>query len=132
MRAYAEPGDFTDPPPTGFIEQASALVELLTLRDVYEVDEDGYPVEPRLMQAFKRAVVAQVSYWITADVDPNVGLIGQAPEVTSQSTDGGSVSYTSLRSVEELKTALTTLCPAALAILRTERLTDGNGVPLLW
>lgn len=136
MRVYAETADLPSAVATAlgadaevYLQHASILVEDATLADYYEVDDDGYPTEDPIATAFREATVAQVSYWQRAKVNPVGGVLAQTPEVTSQSADGGSVSYGALRTSEALEAALSGLCPAAAAILRQARLTAGNAVP---
>lgn len=140
MRSYATEADLTtanvvvtpssDAPQ--YLQSASELVEDATIVDLYEVDDDGLPTDPEIIEAFKNATVAQIRFWVAAKVNPVGGVLAQSPEVSSQSTDGSSVSYGSLRTAEELEKATSSLCEQAQRILRLARLTDGNARPTLW
>jgi len=51
------------------LRRASIVIDGLTRTSVYEVDEDGYPTDVDVAEAFKDATCAQMSYWdITDDV----------------------------------------------------------------
>ncbi|PWC05406.1 hypothetical protein [Agromyces badenianii] len=51
------------------LRSASIEVEKLTRRAVYETDEDGYPTDPDIEDAFTEATCAIVEYWEETD-DP--------------------------------------------------------------
>lgn len=115
---------------SSYLGEASALVEEATVADRYTVDDEGYPSEDRVFDAFRDATVAQVAYWHAARVNPIGGVLAQTPDVTSQSAEGSAVSYGSMRNAAELASALG-LCDSARRILRLAQLTDGNAVPRL-
>lgn len=126
MRIYAEPDDlvpdWVSTPPANakaLIRAASIMVERATRLDRYDVDKDGYPTEPAVKAAFRDACLSQVALWHTAGLNPAGGVVGQAPQITSQSVPGGSVSYAQPLGAEQLGQAATTLSAEALNILRS-------------
>lgn len=124
MRTYATAADVkewtgnTDPVDPASIRTASALVEHATRLDRYDIDTDGYPTSATIAEAFREAVCEQVSTWAAARINVAAGAVGQAPRITSQSVDGGSVSYATPIGTAELGTAATTLSSGAALILR--------------
>lgn len=126
MRLYATPenlidDDWLDELPKNasrLIRSASTKVEAATLMARYNVDNAGLPTDPRIAAAFKDAVCQQVTLWANASLDPDKGTAGQTPHISSQSTGGGSVSYTGTQSVQELGQQATSLDPQTMDILR--------------
>lgn len=126
MRIYATAEDLTDewlgdtPTPRnlpGLLRNASILVEQATRLSRYKVDEQGYPTEPQVKEAFKNAVLNQIVVWAAAGIDPTKGMAGQKAQVSSQSVPGGSVSYAGVFSAQELGNIGQTLDPISLNIL---------------
>lgn len=108
------------------IRSASLMVESATRMDYYNVDDEGKPTDMRIIEAFKYATLAQVSFWDAAKLDPAKGATGQTPHITSQSVPGGSVSYGGTQSTQELGRAATSLCSEAVEYLRTAGLLRGH------
>lgn len=101
------------------IRQASLLVAKETRFDHYPTDPDtGAPVEQRHIDAFRDATCQQVASWKAAKINPLAGPTGQAPQVASQSVDGGSISYTGLPSTQDITRATEELCQASRLILQ--------------
>lgn len=80
MRVYAVPGDYDevaeDPWPADDaatlekrLRKASIEVEKLTRRARYDTDEDGFPTDPTISDAFTEATCAIAEYWTITD-DP--------------------------------------------------------------
>ena len=125
MRLYAQPSDLTpvwvDTEPANasrLIRDASGLVEDAALMARYNTDDDGYPTDPTVREAFRNAVCKQVAIWHAGNLDPDKGSTGQTPHLTGESAGSGSVSYSGAASTQELGIAATTLADGALAILR--------------
>lgn len=121
---YAEPADLV--PWLGSIPddahmqllQASLLVNKETRFDRYEADANRLPTAVTVRNAFRDATCQQVAFWKAAKINPLGGNLGQAPQVSSQSVDGGSVSYTNLPTAEDIKKATGELCEPARTILK--------------
>lgn len=125
MRPYATPEDLApewfDTPPEDaarFIRNAILYVNDATRLSHYPVDADGNPTDAKHIKAFRDAVCQQVVVWKGAGVDPDKGVGGQTPAISSQSAGGGSVSYTGTQSTQELGKIATTLCEQSRLILR--------------
>lgn len=121
-------GDWLDDLPLNagrLIRSASVLVSTATRLDVYDVTDDGLPSAPGTAAAFRDAVCQQVTEWAGAGIDPLKGGFGQAPKVSSQSVDGGSVGYTGYATVEQIAKAATSLSESARQILRNAGLASG-------
>ena len=108
MRVYATPGDYDevaeepwDTADTATLEKrlrsASIEVEKLTRRAVYETDDDGFPTDPDISDAFTEATCAIAEYWSPSGTDDPMGvdLIAGAVKIgsvslgtTSSSSDG--------------------------------------------
>lgn len=118
-------GDWLDVAPTNagrLIRSASVLVTAATRLDRYDTDDAGLPSAPSVADTFRDAVCQQVTEWVGAGIDPLKGGFGQAPRVSSQSVDGGSVGYTGYANVEQIAKAATSLSDSARQILRNEGL----------
>lgn len=71
QRLYAAQSDFTqwdegrlyETPSESILRRASGVVDGLTRHSVYEVDEDGYPTNADIADAFKEATCAQAAWW---------------------------------------------------------------------
>lgn len=132
MRVYAYPDelvpDWISPHPewmdtdphraTGMIQHASLMVEHATILARYDVDDEGYPTDQEVIDAFKNATCFQVAAWAAAGLDPRKGIHGQPLRITSQSAGGGSVSYEGVATNEDIDKLLTTLCAPAMMVLR--------------
>lgn len=138
MRLYATPGDIADwigletPPDNAqsLIRDASLLVESATRLDRYQTDIDGKPTEFNVAQAFRDATCAQVALWHANGMNPSKGFAGQTGQVQSQSVPGGSVSYAGALTATEMGAAVTSLCDAAIHILRNAGLGKGQAIYL--
>lgn len=134
MRVYAAVSDIADPPANvdveALLERASAMVDIACMFDRYHVDADGKPVDANVLQAFHDATVAQATFWIAAGINPAGGVLGQADRVSSQSAEGGSVSYATLRTAEAVEAAINELCEYARNILVLAGLM--RRVPTIW
>lgn len=134
MRIYAQPDDLSNDgwldsitqdswqdgipkKATAYLRDASQLVEKYTAFHWYDTDEQGYPTQPHVKDAFKNAVCKQVTVWVNAGLDPTKGEGGQTPQISNQSVPGGSVTYTGTKTVKELGESLTTLDPSVALIL---------------
>lgn len=109
---------------------ASLTIENATRLDVYAVDNEGYPTDPRIKEAFTNATLAQAAFWHGADIDPAKGAVGQQSRISSQSVPGGSVSYNAPVTTAELGAAAVTACQAAVNILRAAGLMRAHVRPL--
>jgi hypothetical protein len=85
----------------------------------------GKPSNPLYSQAMNDAVCQQVAFWVEAVINPDAGLAGLAPVVTTQTVPGGSVTYEVAMTQEWQQEAVEGLCEAAIVILRNAGLT-GN------
>ncbi|WP_052062015.1 hypothetical protein [Rhodococcoides fascians] len=122
---YAEPSDLTEEWLPSVPSNAAALIryasEMITEETTlarYAVDDDGMPTDPKVRKAFKRATLRQVVLWAKAKIDPEAGTVGQEPIITSQSAGGGSVSYATGITQQEVKAAVDTVCPGARRVLK--------------
>ncbi|CAB1035808.1 hypothetical protein AY551_01335 [Corynebacterium diphtheriae bv. gravis] len=124
MRIYATETNikqWIEEPPKNIralLRHASLMVEQATRLDVYTVDEDGYPTDTDIEDAFRDAVCSQIAMWTTSGLDPTKGYTGQKAQIASQSVPGGSVSYAGALTVEQLGVAANTLCDAAIMRLK--------------
>lgn len=57
---YAVPSD-------AVLRRASVEIDGLTLHSVYDVDEDGYPTDADITEAFRDATCAQAAWWDETD-----------------------------------------------------------------
>lgn len=95
QRQYATPTDFDTwdeddeyPTPTDSkLRRASGVIDGLTRLAVYDVDEDGYPTDAVVTEAFMNATCAQVAYWFETD-DPT-GALSQEGAVSIGSVSIG-------------------------------------------
>lgn len=62
------------------LRRASGVIDGLTRRSVFDADEEGYPTDSVISEAFKDATCAQVAYWEETD-DPT-GAISQEGNVS--------------------------------------------------
>ncbi len=101
------------------LRSASLLVENATRLATYDVDTNGLPTEPKIIEAFKLATLQQIATWYFSNIDPDKGGVGQTAQISSQSVDGGSVSYSGAVSAQELGYAATSLTDLAVEYLRS-------------
>lgn len=121
--------------PEGLLEAASALAGSATIGAVYPTFTDGHARDPRIRDALRRAVIAQVKFWHANDLDPAAGTLAEETTkvVSSKSIKGASVSYdtgAAASAKAARAAALTTLCPAAFSILEVAGLV--RGVARVW
>lgn len=109
MRVYATLGDYNEAAeetwPTDDegtlnkrLRAASVEVEKLTRRSVYTTDEDGFPTDPTISDAFTEATCAIAAYWAVTD-DPT------GAEATVGAVKIGSVSLGTTSSSQDAITA---------------------------
>ncbi len=67
------------------LRRASSVIDGLTRRSVYDIDDDGYPTDADVADAFKDATCAQMAWW-----DENDDVTGAASQ--EGATSIGSVS----------------------------------------
>lgn len=122
---YASPSDITEDwlpavpaNAAALIRSASEMVTEATTLARYDTDEDGLPTDPRIAKAFRRATLRQVVMWAKARIDPEAGTVGQEKIVSSQSASGGSVSYLTGMTEQEVKIAVEQLSTAARRVLK--------------
>lgn len=135
MLIYAAPDDFVTDEwlpaapsnATSLLRAASGLVRGATSLDRYEVDDDGFPVEQKVIDAFKDATLQQATVWSKAGIDPDAGISGQEKRIASQSVPGGSVTYREDLTPEQFAKVISCLCKPALRILRDASL--GSRMP---
>lgn len=107
MRSYAVPGDYDEvaeePWPADAASQAvlakrlraaSIEVEKLTRRATYETDEDGFPTDPDISDAFTEATCAIAEYWSPSGTDDPMGIDVHAGAVKIGSVSLGTTSAT--------------------------------------
>ena len=71
-----EPEPIDDADLNARLRRASATIDGLTRRSVYDVDEDGYPTDQDIADAFRDMTCAQVAWW--DDTDDVTGAGSQA------------------------------------------------------
>lgn len=127
MRVYATEDDLTEwatepiDHATALLRAASALIDDATLTAVYDVQADGMPDDPDTRDAFRDAACAQAATWAALGIDPRLGPAGATGKhtVTGKTLGKASLTYSaSERSGDDLATAVTTLTPQAVSILR--------------
>ncbi|NKS58892.1 hypothetical protein GS504_15645 [Rhodococcus hoagii] len=128
-------GEWLNPVPDeqnakALLREASALVRKATRADRYEPTPAGMPADAFIRDAFRDATCAQVSEWVTAELDPVAGLAGQELQEVASSIAGGSVTLDASGQAEARARALTELCPRGVDILRNEGL--GNAHPAVY
>lgn len=88
------------------LKRASNLVAYATRSALYTVDENDYPVEPKLSLAMREATCAQASAWYVNDIDPVAGRAGAQPVVTQKSLGSASVQMSTYASDAEARSDL--------------------------
>jgi hypothetical protein len=136
MLVYAAPDDLADwigaddlPDDSEgerLIKYASRLVRKATRCDRYEVDPTGLPVDLDVLHPMRDATCIQVAAWVAAGIDPAGGVAGREIGIASQSADGGSVSYADSVTADEVRETVERLTPAALDVLRENKLASGR------
>lgn len=122
MRAYAAPADLNGPPWNAetedeaealtLIMRATPLLEHLTKTARYSTDEDGYPTDPKIIEALKDAACAQALYSLdTGD------MTGAAARFNSLSLGSFSVSGGGTGSGTNTTAADAQYAPEAIRIL---------------
>lgn len=101
-RTYATPQDYTkyaeedwdgDPEVLNKrLRSASIEVEKLTRLSVYDTDDDGYPTDPDITEAFAEATCAIAEYWSPAGTDDPLGVDAIAGAVKIGSVSIGTTS----------------------------------------
>jgi hypothetical protein len=123
--AYAVAADLTgwvDPIPADadeLLESASEMLDSEVLfAAVYDVDDDGAPTDPLVIEAFKRAVCAQVQWW--DELGDSIGAMGAGWGATAI---GGLSMSRSVTSVSGSDAASQQFGPKVARILRSPKLT---------
>lgn len=87
------------------LRSASIEVEKLTRRSWYETDEDGFPTDPDVSDAFTEATCAIAEYWSPAGTDDPLGIDIHAGAVKIGSVSLGTTSSSSESASEQEKLA---------------------------
>lgn len=114
MRVYATIGDYNEIAeeewPAGDegtlmkrLRAASIEVEKLTRRARYDVDEDGFPTDPDISDAFTEATCAIVEYWAETDDPTGAEAIAGAVKIGSVSLGTTSSTQDGLSAAEKLQ-----------------------------
>lgn len=88
------------------IQSASILIRRATSRDIYAVDDDGYPTKASLVEAFKDATCAMAAAYSTLGLNVQAGAASNAQVVVSKSLGSASVSYADASAQAQAKAAL--------------------------
>ena len=132
MLVYAVPDDLADhmaevpDDAEVLIRYASTLVRSATRFDVYDVTPAGMPDDPWVIDAFRDATCVQAAMWAANGINPAAGSAGVEGGVDSSTIAGATVKYNTSH-VDHARASVDALCPAALAVLRSEGLA-GYGV----
>ncbi len=137
--AYATVADLADymqadPPDNAqfLLERASEIVARLTMLALYDVDDEGAPIDAVNITAFKRATCAQ-AYFMKDATGPVAGTSAQR-DVASASVGGVAVSYRdSVSSTVDVGlggSLVGQVSPHTISILRVAGLIRTN--PLRW
>ncbi len=98
MRAYAtgeQLADYTGAPQpvdaARLLARASELVNDHTLTAVYDIDTDGNPTRSDVVDALRKAVCAQVEFWVASDEEDDIlgPLQGMSSGATQQQYGAG-------------------------------------------
>lgn len=113
MRVYATAADFTavseddwdgDPETLSKrLRAASVEVEKLTRRSIYETDDDGFPTDQDIADAFTEATCAIVEYWGQTDDPTGADVAAGAVKIGSVSLGTTSSSQDGLSAAEKLQ-----------------------------
>ncbi len=120
-RLYATPAEFAtwaggeyETPTEARLRRASGVIDGLTRNAVYAVDEDGYPTDADVSDAFRDATCAQAAYWIVTE-DPT-GAVSQEGTFTIGSVSIGARGRTSGNGAPDEQQAR--IAPEAVEVLR--------------
>ncbi|MEQ6899278.1 hypothetical protein [Microbacterium sp. KR10-403] len=112
LRVYATPDQYDDVAETDWdgddalllkrLRAASIEVEKLTRRAVYDTDDDGYPTDPDIADAFAEATCRIVAYWQETDDPTGADAYAGAVKIGSVSLGTTSSSPDSLTAQEKL------------------------------
>lgn len=116
MRVYATIGDYNEvaeePWPADDaatlgkrLRAASIDVEKLTRRATYATDDDGFPTDPDISDAFTEATCAIAEYWSPSGTDDPMGIDIHAGAVKIGSVSLGTTSSSSESASEQEKLA---------------------------
>lgn len=96
------------------LRRASIVIDGLTRRSVYAVDEDGYATDETVAEAFKDATCAQMAYW--DDTDDVSGAASQEGTISIGSVSIGATGRTTGNGSPDAQTAR--VAPEAIEILK--------------
>lgn len=102
------------------IRSASQFVGRAIRGAKYDVDVDGKASDATNLEALSDATCAQVSFWISAGIDPLAGDVQTTQLPTSSAILSGSVSYDTSQAGAITRARMAgaqELCPDALSIL---------------
>ena len=113
MRVYATIGDYNEVAEEAWpdndeqaltkrLRAASVEVEKLTRRARYDTDEDGFPTDPDISDAFTEATCAIAEYWSVTDDPTGAEAIVGAVKIGSVSLGTTSSSQDGLSPAEKL------------------------------
>ena len=111
MRTYATPAEYNNLAEEAFTDQgllakrlrsASIEVEKLTRLARYATDEDGYPTDPAVTEAFTEATCAIAEHWADTDDPRGVDAVQGAVKIGSVSLGTTSASSDGLTAREKL------------------------------
>lgn len=88
-----EPQPLTEKDLNASLRRASSVIDSHTRHDVYDVDEDGYPTDADIADAFKKATCAQADWF--AETQDLTGAIAQEGTVAIGSVSLGARGRTS-------------------------------------
>ncbi|HWU31062.1 MAG TPA: hypothetical protein VN041_18425 [Microbacterium sp.] len=114
LRTYATLGDYNDVaevewPATDVdtlnkrLRAASIEVDKLTRLSVFAADDDGYPTDPDIADAFTEAACAIVEYWQETDDPTGADAFAGAVKIGSVSLGTTSSSQDSMSDAEKLR-----------------------------
>lgn len=82
-----QPQPVTEKSLNATLRRASSVIDSHTRHDVYDVDEDGYPTDQRIADAFKEATCAQAQWF--DETDDITGAVSQEGTVSIGSVSMG-------------------------------------------
>ncbi|MFF3029144.1 hypothetical protein [Microbacterium sp. NPDC057944] len=85
------------------LRAASVEVEKLTRRSRYATDEDGFPTDPDISDAFTEATCAIAEYWAITDDPTGADTVDGAVKIGSVSLGTTSSSTENLSAIEKLQ-----------------------------
>lgn len=110
-----EPTPVTDKELNARLRRASGVIDGITRLSRYLTDEDGYPTDAGITEAFTNATCAQVAYWLETD-DPT-GAISQEGSFSIGSVSIGAVGRSAGNGAPDEQGAR--IAPEAIEILQT-------------